>query len=110
MSPKGGTGLRPSFERLYKESVGNKKMRRLFLSGALCGVMITAVFTFVFAIPANSDHWRWEIWRRGGGAWTIDMKSGHRGWKWTVEPLPDAPPKKPVIVPSSQTKVSTEQL
>ncbi|PYK24866.1 MAG: hypothetical protein DME52_10120 [Verrucomicrobia bacterium] len=102
MSPKGGTGLRPSFERLYKESVGNKKMRRLFLSGALCGVMITAVFTFVFAIPANSDHWRWEIWRRGGGAWTMD-KNGHTGWKWMVEPLSDAPLKKPVTVPSSPT-------
>jgi hypothetical protein len=109
MSPKEGTGLRPSFERLYKESVGNKKMRRLFLSGALCGVMITAVFTFVFAIPANSDHWRWEIWRRGGGAWTMD-KNGHTGWKWMVEPLSDAPLKKPVTVPSSPTAVRTEQL
>ena len=108
--PKEGTGLKPSVEPWYKGIVGNKKMRRLFLSGVLCGVMITTVFTFVFAIPANSDHWRWEIWQRGGGAWTIDMKSGHRGWKWTVEPIPDALPKKPVIVPSSQTKVSTEQL
>jgi hypothetical protein len=85
-------------------------MIRLFLIGMLCGVMITTAFTYVFAIPANSDYWRWEIWKRGGGAWTFDMKSGHSGWKWTVEPIPDAPPKKPVIVPSSQTKVSTEQL
>ncbi len=100
----------PSFEPLYKGRVSKKKMRRLFLSGVLCGVMITAAFTYVFAIPANSDYWRWEIWKRGGGAWTFDMKSGHNGWKWTVEPIPDAPPKKPVIVPSSQTKVSTEPL
>jgi hypothetical protein len=40
----------------------------------------------------------------------MDMKSGHTGWKWMVEPIPDTPPKKPAIVPSSQTKVSTEQL
>ena len=85
-------------------------MMRLFLIGMLCGVIITTAFTYVFAIPANSDYWRWEIWKRGGGAWTIDMRSGHRGWKWTIEPIPDAPPKKPDIVPSSQTKVSTEQL
>jgi hypothetical protein len=84
-------------------------MRRIFLIGALCGVMITAVVTYVFAIPANSDHWRWEIWNRGGAVWTFD-KNGHRDWKWLVEPVPDAPRKKPGIVPSSQTKVRTEQL
>ena len=84
-------------------------MRRLFLSGMLCGVIITAVFTFVFAIPANSDHWRWEIWNRGGAAWTFD-KNGHRSWKWLVEPLSDKPSQKPATVPSLQTKVRTEQL
>ena len=94
---------------LDNESVGNKKMRRIFLSGMLLGVMVTATFTFVFAIPANSDHWRWEIWNRGGAAWTFD-KNGHRSWKWIVEPLRDAPPKKPVSVPLSQTNVKTEQL
>src|SRR5436190_19161681 len=62
--------------------LGNKKMRRLFLIGALCGVMITAAFTYLFAIPANSDHWRMEIYQRGGGAYTMDMKSGRTGWKW----------------------------
>jgi hypothetical protein len=76
----------------------------------LCGVMITAAFTYVFAIPANDYYWQSEIWKRGGGAFTMDMKSGHTGWKWMVEPIPDTPPKKPVTVPSSQTKVSTEQL
>ena len=100
----------PSFEPLHKRTVGNKKMIRLFLIGVLCGVMITSAFTYVFAIPANSDYWRWEIWKRGGGAWTFDMRSGHRGWKWTIEPLSDSPPKKPAIAPPSQTKVSTEQL
>ena len=85
-------------------------MRRLFLGGMLFGVIIAAAFTYVFAIPANNYHWQMEIWQRGGGAWTMDMKSGHTGWKWLVEPLRDAPPKKPVIVPSSQTKSHTEQL
>ena len=107
ISPKQGTGLMLSFVRWYK---GNKKMIRLFLSGMLCGVMITAAVTYVFAIPANSNYWRMEIWKRGGAAWTMDMKSGHTGWKWMIEPIPDAPPKKPAIVPLSQTKVSTEQL
>jgi hypothetical protein len=85
-------------------------MRRLFLIGMLCGVMVAAVFTYVFAIPANSDHWRWEIWNRGGAAWTLNMKTGQRGWKWLVEPIPDNPTAKRAIVPPSQTKVRTEQL
>jgi hypothetical protein len=76
----------------------------------LSGVILAAVFTYVFAIPANNYYWQTEIWNRGGGAWTMDMKSGHHGWKWLVEPIPDTPPKKSVIVPSSQTKVRTEQL
>jgi len=99
-----------NFDPLYKGNVGKRKMIRIFLIGALCGVMITAAFTYIFAIPANSDHWRWEIWNRGGAAWTYDMKNGHRSWKWLVEPIPDNPPKNPVSVPSSPTKVSTEQL
>jgi hypothetical protein len=85
-------------------------MIRIFLIGTLCGVMITAAFTYAFAIPANSDYWRWEIWKRGGGAWTVDMRSGHRGWKWTVEPIPDTPTKKPVVAPPSAVKVKSEQL
>jgi hypothetical protein len=97
-----------SFVRWYK---GNKKMIRLFLSGMLFGVMITTAVTYVFAIPANSNYWRMEIWKRGGAAWTMDMKSGHTGWKWMVEPTPDTPrPAKRAVAPSSQTKVSTEQL
>ena len=104
-----GTGLMTSFEPIKKRSVGKRKMIRIFLIGALFGVMITAAVTFVFAIPANSDHWRWEIWNRGGAAWTYD-KNGHRSWKWLVEPIPDTPTQKPVIVPASPTKVSTERL
>jgi hypothetical protein len=50
-----------------------------------------------------------EIWKRGGGAWTFD-KNGHLGWKWTVEPIPDTVPAKPVVVPSSQVNVRAEQL
>ena len=89
----------------------NKKMIRLFLNGVLCGVVITAAFTYLFAIPANSDHWRMEIYQRGGAAYTMDMKSGRTGWKWLIEPAPDTPPKKPAtIVPSSQTNVRTERL
>ena len=84
-------------------------MIRIYLIGVLCGVMITAAVAFGFAIPANSDHWRWEIWERGGGAWTFD-KNGHWGWKWLVEPIPDTPPAKRAIAPASPTKVSTEQL
>ena len=87
----------------------NKIMIRIFLIGMLCGVMMTTAVTLVFAIPANSDHWRMEIWKRGGAAWTFD-KNGHWSWKWMVEPIPDTPRAKPVIVPSSQTKVHTEQL
>ena len=84
-------------------------MIRIFLIGALCGVMITAAFTYVFAIPANSTYWRTEIWERGGGAWTFD-KEGHIGWKWLVDPIPDTPLAKPAVVPSSQTNVRTEKL
>ena len=74
----------------------NKKMRRIFLIGMLCGVIVTTAFTLAFALPANNDHWRWEIWNRGGAVWTFD-KNGHRDWKWMVEPIPDTPRKKPVI-------------
>ena len=98
-----------SFEPIKKGSVGKRKMIRIYLIGVLCGVMITAAVAFGFAIPANSDHWRWEIWERGGGAWTFD-KNGHWGWKWLVEPIPDTPPAKRAIAPASPTKVSTEQL
>jgi hypothetical protein len=71
--------------------------------------MITAAVAYQLAIPANSDYWRMEIYKRGGAAWTVD-KAGHIGWKWMVEPIPDTPRAKPVIVPSSQTKVRIEQL
>jgi hypothetical protein len=84
-------------------------MKRIFLFGMLCGVILMAAVTVVFAIPANSFHWQMEIWKRGGAAFTVD-KNGHPGWKWLVEPVPDAPRQKPVILPPSQTKVRTEQL
>jgi hypothetical protein len=100
----------PWQKRIVQRIVRNRKMMRLFLIGMLCGVIVTTAFTYVFAIPANSDYWRWEIWKRGGGAWTMDMRSGRCGWKWSVEPISDAPIKKPVTVPSSQTNIRTEQL
>ena len=71
--------------------------------------MITAAVTFVFAIPANSDHWRMEIWRRGGAAWCFDKK-GNISWMWTVKPLPDALPKKRVIVPARERNAILEWL
>jgi hypothetical protein len=82
-----------------------RKMRRIFLIGVLCGVMITAAVTFGFAIPANSDQWRWEIWKRGGAAWTFDKK-GHLSWRWTVEPISDTQPKKPVIKRRNELEVT----
>jgi hypothetical protein len=107
--PKQGTGLMTTFELLYKGGVGKRKMIRTFLIGVLCGVMITAAVTVVFAIPANSTYWRMEIWKRGGAVWTVD-KNGHSGWMWMVNPIPDTPPKKPVIAPPSAVKVKSEQL
>jgi hypothetical protein len=76
----------------------------------LCGVMLATAFTYEFAIPANSDYWRMEIYKRGGGAFTMDMKTGHTGWKWMVDPIRDNPAQKPAIVPTSQTKSRIEKL
>ena len=84
-------------------------MIRLFMIGMLCGVMITAAVTYVFAIPANSDYWRMEIFKRGGAAWTVD-RTGHVGWRWMVEPIPDTPIKKRIIAPPSAVKVKSELL
>jgi hypothetical protein len=86
-----------------------RKMMRLFMIGMLCGVMITAAVTYVFAIPANSDYWRMEIYKRGGAAWTVD-RTGHVGWKWMVEPIQDTPGKKRVIASPSAVKVKSERL
>jgi hypothetical protein len=84
-------------------------MMRLFLMGMLCGVMIMAAVTVLFAIPANDFHWRMEIFNRGGAAWTVD-KNGHTGWRWMVDPIPDSPPQKRIITPPSAVKVRSEQL
>jgi hypothetical protein len=86
-----------------------KKMIRTFLIGNLCGVIMAAAVAFVLTIPANSDYWRMEIWKRGGGAWCFD-KNGHLSWKWMVEPISDTRPAKRVIAPSSHVNVHTEQL
>ena len=85
-------------------------MIRLFLIGTLFGAMITAAVTYAFAIPANSDYWRMEIYKRGGAAWTVD-RSGHIGWRWMVEPVPDTPnPPKRIAAPPSVLKVSSKKL
>ena len=85
------------------------KLIRTFLIGNLCGVIMAAAVTLVFTIPANSDHWRMEIWKRGGAAWTVD-KNGHFGWTWTVGPIADIPRKKRAVMPSSQTNIHNESL
>jgi hypothetical protein len=85
-------------------------MMRLFLIGMLCGVTIATAFTYAFTIPANSDYWRMEIYKRGGAAFTVD-KNGHGGWMWLVEPKTDTPgPTKRVVIPSSRVNVHTERL
>ena len=68
-----------------------------------------AAVTYVFAIPANSDYWRMEIFNRGGAAWTVD-RTGHVGWRWMVDPITDTPPQKRIITPPSAVKVRSEQL
>jgi hypothetical protein len=101
----------PWKRRIVQWIVRNRKMMRLFLLGMLCGVIITAAFTYVFAIPANSTYWQTEIWKRGGAAWTMDMKTGHTGWRWMVEPIPDPPsPAGRVVVPPSAVKVRSKKL
>jgi hypothetical protein len=91
-----------------KQNVGTEI--NIFLIGMLSGVMTAAAFTYAFAIPANNYYWKTEIGKRGGAAWTFDMKSGHTGWKWIVEPKADAPRKKPVAAPAYKVNVRTEQL
>ncbi len=75
----------------------------------LCGVMMATAVTYMFTLPANSNYWRIEIWKRGGAAWTVD-KNGHSGWMWMVDPIPDTSSKKRTIAPPSAVKVKTEQL
>ncbi len=88
---------------------GIYKAIRIFLVGVLCGVIITAAVAFGLTIPANSDYWRMEIWKRGGAAWTYD-KNGHLSWMWTVEPNFETRPAKRVITPSSRVNIHTEKL
>jgi hypothetical protein len=85
------------------------KMIRTFLIGNLCGVIMAAAVTFLFTIPANSDYWRMEIWKRGGGAWRFD-KNGHFSWACTVEPNSGTRSAKRVIVPTSHVNACSEQL
>jgi hypothetical protein len=101
-------GTAPSFDWRVREMKGNK-MIRTFLVGNLCGVIMAAAVAVVFAIPANSDYWRMEIWKRGGAAWTFD-KNGHLSWRWMVKPVSDAPRQKRVIIRTSQTNVRSDRL
>src|SRR5207249_11246347 len=92
--------MTPKFDYRVREMNGYKLIRT-FLIGNLCGVIMAAAVAFVFTIPANSDYWRMEIWKRGGGA-LISDKNGHISWKWTVEPIFDSHPNMAGVVPSSQ--------
>ena len=100
--------MTPNFDYRVREMKGYKLIRT-FLIGNLCGVIMAAAVTLAFTIPANSDHWRMEIWKRGGAAWTVD-KNGHFGWTWTVGPIADIPRKKRAVMPSSQTNIHNESL
>jgi hypothetical protein len=84
--------MTPNFDYRLREMKGYK-MIRTFLIGNLCGVIMAAAVTFVFTIPANSDYWRMEIWKRGGAAWTFD-KNGRLSWRWMVKPISDVPLKR----------------
>ena|SRR6266498_4196345 len=97
-----------SFDYRAREMKGYKLIRT-FLIGILCGVIMAAAVTVVFTIPANSDYWRMEIWKRGGGTWTFD-KNGRLSWMWTVGPKPETRPAKRIIVPSSDVNVHSERL
>ena len=92
-----------------ERSLVTRKMMHLFLMGMLCGVIIMAAVTVVFAIPANNFHWQMEIFNRGGAAWMVD-KNGRTGWKWMVDPVRDTPLQKRVMSPPSAVKVRSEQL
>jgi hypothetical protein len=74
------------------------KMKCPFLIGILCGVMLAAGVTFALTIPANNDHWRVEIVKRGGAAWYVD-KNGNFGWMWTVQPISDRGQSGPHFLP-----------
>ena len=87
-----------------------KEKINAFLAGMLCGVIIAAAFTYAFALPANSDYWKTEIWRRGGATWTFDMKSGRMNWKWLVAPASATPGSKRVTVPAPPVRTRAEQL
>ena len=100
--------MTPSFDYREREMKGYKLIRT-FLIGNLCGVIMAAAVAIAFTIPANSDYWRMEIWKRGGAAWTVD-KNGHFGWTWTVGPIADIPRKKRAVMPSSQTNIHNESL
>jgi hypothetical protein len=81
-------------------------MRRMFLYGILCGVIMATAVTFSVAIPANNDHWRVEIVKRGGGTWYFD-KSGKLEWRWTAQPVPAPARPARVVVPPSRPKPVT---
>jgi gas vesicle protein len=101
--------MRGMQERQQELGRAKNKMRRIFLIGVLCGVIVAAAVTFVFAIPGNSDYWRMEIWKRGGAAWCFD-KNGKISWAWTVKPNSETHPAKRMIKPSPHVGIQSERL
>ena len=80
--------MTPSYEGQIKGTVGKRKMMHIYLIGMLSGVMLAALITFVFAIPANSDYWRMQIYKRGGAEWTVDKMAISAGGGWlTPSPI-----------------------
>jgi len=71
--------------------------------------MLAAAITFGLAIPANNDHWRVEIVKRGGATWYLD-KEGNLGWMWTAQPVPDRGHSAPVIIGPHHRRASDSSL
>ena len=86
----------------YKMTEG-KKWDACFSMEPCVEWMMAAALTFLVAIPANNDHWRVEIVKRGGGTWCFD-KNGKLSWMWTAQPLSKSAHPAKVIVPQSRPK------
>jgi hypothetical protein len=78
-----------------------KKMIRVFLVGMLCGVFMAAVLTVTLTIPGVDNHWRMEIWKRGGGIWLVD-RNGHISWQWKPQPIAVQSHSAPRTIPRPQ--------
>ena len=76
-------------------------MIRVFVVGILCGVFMAAVLTVTLTIPGVDNHWRMEIWKRGGAMWLID-RNGHLSWQWKGQPIAVRSHSVPRTIPQPQ--------